>query len=613
MTKHLLSLAFVCLVTTAFAAEPDPGKLYAWYRSDGIKASGARVTAWESASRSAGNRSLSRVFGKPQPFRVKAPGGDQTVLRLDGKSALWQTVGDWGKIDGGRTVIAFVRLAAGAEGYLFDGSAKSGQSHAYVQGGEWHAGGTSEDPATQKANPGEWQAHAFVFNKTAGGTSVTHSMTGAGAKPGGANSTQPLAGFILGENAEGKLGLKCDVAEVQVYDRALPGAELEAAMTDLQTRWGQPTDLPADQQASAAATPSDPRVFRKVLRAAGDDGVKSFRIPGLTTSKKGTIIAVFDIRHNGSGDLPANIDVGVMRSMDNGETWTPMQAALDYDAAEPGSNGNGVGDPAVLADMKTGAIFIAALWSKGNHGWGGSGPGMTPEETGQFVIAKSTDDGATWSKPVSITPEVKDPAWKLCFQGPGNGIQLRDGTLVFPAQYKGADNVPHSCFVASSDGGKTWKISPPAIPDKPPTSEAQIAELKDGSMLLTMRNESRSGKRAWARWQWSGNVLKGKWEKWWLEVPDPTCQASLVRHPNGMLLFSNPNSSNQRVDMTIRASKDDGKTWTDGKLLDPRPSGYSCMTVLKDGRIGILYETGESNYAETLTFARFPLEWVLEK
>ncbi len=362
----------------------------------------------------------------------------------------------------------------------------------------------------------------------------------------------------------------------------------------------------------AGAAETDP-LFRKVLRKQGDDGVKSYRIPGLATSARGTLLAVFDIRHGGSGDLPANIDVGLMRSTDAGETWGPMQTILDYDANEPGSRGNGVGDPAILVDQKTGAIFVAALWSKGARAWNGSGPGMSPEETGQFVIAKSTDDGATWSKPVSIIPQVKDPAWRLCFNGPGNGIQLRDGTLVFPAQFKGADNVPHSCFIASTDRGATWKISPAAIPAKPPTSEAQIAELGDGALLLSMRNEARAGQRAWARWDWKGRVMEGQWSEPWLALPDPTCMASLIRHPKGVLLFSNPGDARKRVAMTIRASADDGKSWSDGKLLDPRLSAYSCMTVLKDSRIGILYECGERDAAAQIEFARFPLEWVLEK
>ena len=81
--------------------------------------------------------------------------------------------------------------------------------------------------------------------------------------------------------------------------------------------------------------------------------------------------------------------------------------------------------------------------------------------------------------------------------------------------------------------------------------------------------------------------------------------ASLVRHPVGLLIFSNPNSPDERVALTIRTSTDGGHTWSAGRLLDARDSMYSSMTVLKDGRIAILYET-----SGTLTFARFPLQWL---
>ena len=359
---------------------------------------------------------------------------------------------------------------------------------------------------------------------------------------------------------------------------------------------------------SAQADPA-PDIFRTTVRKGGDSGVSSYRIPGLATSTKGTLLAVFDQRHQNAGDLPADIDVGLMRSTDDGTTWQPMQRIMDFDAAEPGAKGNGVGDPAVLVDTRTGTILVTALYSFGNRGWNGSGPGLTREATAQLMIVESNDDGLTWSKPVSITDQVKQPAWRICFQGPGNGIQMRNGTLVFTAQFKGADNVPHSCFIASTDQGRTWEISPPATPTHP-TSESAIVELEEGALLLSMRDEKHGGQRVWARWEWQGDVLRGQWSEPRFELPDPTCMANLIRHPGGTLLFSNPNHARQRIAMTVRASTDEGRTWSEGKLLDARPSSYSCMTVLKDGRIGILYETGTKGSAEQLEFARFPLSWV---
>lgn len=581
MKLLLPTLLFALFADPTVAAQLPAIPPHAWYRDDGFKADGANVSAWENAATNGAAQHLTRVVGRPQLVRVSTPDGPRSVVRFNGSAALWQAVGTWGSLAGERTVVAFARVTATNQGVLFDGSTRVGSAPVKWSGAAWQTSAKTSAPSNG------WRAHTFVFG------------------PG----SPPLGGFILGANVATQEGLACEVAEVLVYPRALGEADLKAATAYLSAKWGVPAELPAAQQPQAPQLPNEPRIFRTTLRKAGDDGVHTYRIPGLATTSKGTLIAVFDLRHKHGGDLPADIDVGAMRSTDDGATWSPVRRIIDFDAAVPGSQGNGVGDPAILVDHRTGHVFVIALWSKGPRAWNGSGPGMTPDETGQLLLVKSTDDGLTWSAPVNLTAQVKDPAWRLCFNGPGNGIQLRDGTLVFPAQFKGSDNVPHSCFIASRDGGATWKISPAAIPGTPPTSESAIAELADGALLLTMRNESRAGTRAWARWDWQGDVLQGKWSEPWLTVPDPTCMASLIRHPHGELIFSNPNHTNRRVALTIRSSTDAGKTWSAGRLLDPAGAMYSCLTVLRDGRIGVVYESGTE---AGLVFARFPLDWVQE-
>jgi sialidase-1 len=356
---------------------------------------------------------------------------------------------------------------------------------------------------------------------------------------------------------------------------------------------------------ASAAVAAEPH--RMVLREQGQDGVHTYRIPGLATTTKGTLIAVFDVRHKSAADLPGDIDVGLMRSTDDGRTWSKLQTIIDFDAKEPKSRGNGVGDPAVLVDAKTGTIWVAALWSHGDRAWNGSRAGTSPDETGQLVLVRSDDDGATWSQPINITSKIegRDPKWRLCFQGPGRGICLKDGSLVFAAQIRDADGTPYSCLLRSIDHGKTWKISRSPTPK---TSEAQVAEFADGWLLASMRDESRSGERVWAYAQVDDKGVA--WSKPTFDVPDPTCMASLIQAKPGVLLFSNPNSARQRVDLTVRKSNDDRNTWSEGSLLEKGPCAYSCMTVLRDGSIGILYEAGPKTGIEKLIFARFDLDWV---
>src|SRR5690625_5561852 len=83
----------------------------------------------------------------------------------------------------------------------------------------------------------------------------------------------------------------------------------------------------------------------------------------MATSNGGTLLAVYDIRRDNSGDLQGDIDVGLSRSTDGGETWEPMQVIMDMGewGGRP-QRENGIGDPAILIDRNTGTIWVAALW-----------------------------------------------------------------------------------------------------------------------------------------------------------------------------------------------------------------------------------------------------------
>lgn len=347
-----------------------------------------------------------------------------------------------------------------------------------------------------------------------------------------------------------------------------------------------------------------------VLRKPWDDNINSYRIPGLVTTDKGTLIAVYDNRYIHSGDLPANIDVGMSRSTDGGRTWQPMKVIMDMGA--PHDN-NGIGDPAILFDPITKKLWCAALWSKGNRSIAGSMPGLSPDESGQFVLVSSDDDGLTWSHPYNITAQVKNPIWHIYFNGPGAGIAMQNGTLVFPSQYWDETTqpykvgVPHSAIIYSEDHGKTWKSS---IGAKANTTEAQVVETTPGTLMLNMR-DNRGSFRSIATTTDLG--------KTWVEHPtsyqtlqDPVCQASIIKakvNVNGsmkeVLFFSNVNSRNAREDLTIKASLDLGETWLPAHqlLVDERKSfGYSCLTKIDGNTLGLLYEGVRDLY-----FVRIPV------
>jgi sialidase-1 len=337
----------------------------------------------------------------------------------------------------------------------------------------------------------------------------------------------------------------------------------------------------------------------KKIRKANQDGVHTYRIPGMATSTKGTLLSVYDVRHNNSSDLQGDIDVGLSRSTDGGETWEPMKIIMNMGTwGDLPLKENGIGDPAILVDRNTGTIWVAGLWMHGypdTRAWFSSQKGMAPEETGQFVLVKSEDDGLTWSDPINITDQIKNREWHLLLMGPGNGITMSDGTLVFAAQYKDENGMPWSTIVYSIDGGEEWAISEPVRSN---TTEAQVVELEDGSLMINMRDN-----RGGARSVYTTTDMGETWQEHSssrLLLHEPVSMASLIRsnpigsgYSHNYLLFSNPNNTATRVNMTVKLSKDQGITWPieNQVVLDEnRGFGYSSLTMVDEETVGILYE-----------------------
>ncbi len=380
------------------------------------------------------------------------------------------------------------------------------------------------------------------------------------------------------------------------------------------------------------------------VRQHKDDGVHTYRIPGLATTKKGTIIAIYDVRRDLGRDLQGNIDIGLNRSFDGGNTWEPLQIAMDRGiwGGLP-EKFNGISDACILVDQNTGDIYIAGEWMYGvlddkgkwiegltesskewNHQWRakGSQPGFGVKETSQFLITKSTDDGATWGEPVNLTTMCKKKAWWLWAPAPGNGITMADSTLVMPTQGRDKDGKPFSNITWSKDGGKTWTTSIPAAETPLGTTECAVVQLSDGSLMLNMRdNRNRTDSTASnGRTIAVTNDLGATWTEHSTSrgtLIEPTCMASFYKHnytedgvKKNVLLFSNPNAKDGRHHMTVKVSFDDGRTWPSEHwiLLDEdRGRGYSCLTSVDEQHIGILYEGSQTD----MIFQKIPLKELL--
>ena len=348
-----------------------------------------------------------------------------------------------------------------------------------------------------------------------------------------------------------------------------------------------------------------------VIRDHNDDNVHTYRIPGLVTTNNGTLIAVYDIRRNSSTDLQGDIDVGMSRSANGGQSWEPMKVIMDLkNWGGLSEEENGIGDPAILVDRGTNNIWVAGIWAHGHkdrRNWTESKPGMDPLQTSQLMLVKSTDDGKSWSDPINITGQIKKGEWTLLLQGPGKGITLSDGTLVFPAQYKDQDHIPYSTIIYSKDHGLSWNIGTGA---KSRTTESQVIELNNGDLMLNMRDDRNREDKS----DLNGRsvAITSDLGKSWKEdknskgvLIEPVCMASIIKESfvinnktQKLVIFSNPASKYQRKNISLRLSFDDGQTWPEKytTLLDEGIGrGYSCMTKIDEQNIGILYESSRAD------------------
>ncbi|GAB3945450.1 exo-alpha-sialidase [Spirosoma harenae] len=379
------------------------------------------------------------------------------------------------------------------------------------------------------------------------------------------------------------------------------------------------------------------------LRQHNDENVHTFRIPGLVTTNQGTLLAVYDARRGSARDLQGDIDIGVSRSTDGGQSWEPMRIALDKGTwGNLPQKFNGVSDPCILVDKNSKTIYVAGLWMYGvlddqgkwieglneastdwNHQWRnrGSQPGFDVKQTAQFLLTKSTDDGKTWSEPVNLTQLCKKEDWWLWAPAPGAGITLKDGTLVIPTQGREPDGRPFSNITYSKDGGKTWVTSTKASAES--TTENMAVQLTDGSIMLNMRANKNRGNLSAS----NGRIIAvtNDLGKTWREhpsssgaLPEPTCMGSIHRHDytiggkkRSLLLFVNPNSKTDRDHITLKVSFDDGMTWPEKNwiLLDElKGRGYSCITSVDEKTIGIVYESSQAD----LVFQKIKLDELIK-
>jgi sialidase-1 len=320
----------------------------------------------------------------------------------------------------------------------------------------------------------------------------------------------------------------------------------------------------------------------------------SIRIPALLMTAKGTLIAVAEGRDK-STDQAGN-DLVFALSKDQGKSWS--KPALAYEQGDDSCN-----NPCLVQDAKSGRIFLFfQTFPAGGKEFGGLPVGPKDPKGNRLKYVTSDDEGATWSKPVDVSNELKPDNAVTCASGPGVGIQLQKGKLagrlVIPFNSQDAKRNFVNWVAYSDDSGKTWKRGA-EVPQEGglQLNEVQVAENADGSVYLNSRRWKGTALRK-VSWSQDGGAT---WSKATDDaaLPEPTCQGSLLAATSAgkpVTFFLNPAGNppgKGRANGTLRRSDDGGKTWSESTLLFAGPFAYSSMAKVGPD-IGVLYEPNSS-------------------
>ena len=166
----------------------------------------------------------------------------------------------------------------------------------------------------------------------------------------------------------------------------------------------------------------------------------------------------------------------------------------------------------------------------------------------------------------------------------------------------------------SDDGGRTWRLLPTPASDC--GDESKLAELADGSWLISIRNPDR-GYRRYAISHDRGKTWSEAAE--WRDLPDPACNGDLLRYSlqeegatRNRLLHSIPADTAQRRNVSVALSYDEGRTWPVRKSVWEGYSGYSALTRLADGAIGLLSEVADGENGYKICFTRLTIGWLTD-
>lgn len=324
----------------------------------------------------------------------------------------------------------------------------------------------------------------------------------------------------------------------------------------------------------------------------GMNGYAGFRIPAIVKAPDGALLAFAEARKNVKGDA-GDIDLVMRASSDNGKSWGLMKVIWD-------DGNNTCGNPVPVVVGKD--IVLFSTWNMGSDQEYQIERNAS-KDTRRVFILYSHDNGNGWSIPEEVTKDIKNTNWGWYATGPCHGIVKRlnphKGRIVIPCNHSEMNDKgkpeSHSHLIYSDDQGNTWALG--AVTGII-GNESSVVELKNGNLMLNMRRSSSvDSVRYFAISNDGGQTFCKEGKQ--IDLVEPRCQGSIINitrrngKPSKILVFSNPANSTSRVNLSLRISKDNGKSWKYLRQIYSSRSAYSDLVQLDSNSIGVLFENGD--------------------
>jgi len=336
-------------------------------------------------------------------------------------------------------------------------------------------------------------------------------------------------------------------------------------------------------------------MLERVLAERGYEGYRQYRIPAMAVTPSGRILAIYDGRPD-FDDLPSPVDLVMRFSDDHGMTWSSQSIFSEHHDI------SGYGDASIIIDPYCGEHGRVLVFSQLTHeaGFFESKAGCDQNDPliSHIHLMISDDDGASWRNRI-VTDQLKAPDVQGIFASSGSGIALKSGRLIQTFVLR-KNNEISAAIGYSDDHGETWSLGAEISQG----NESTATQLHDGALLIHTRS---SPFRVVGRSFDEGLTIDSLHLDH--QLPDPSCNGSLITVRDGSVIASHNHDSILRRNLVLKRSVDGGETWPEAVLIESDGSAYSTAYELIDGSIGVLYE--RNGYSE-IVFAKVELTEFME-